>query len=187
MKLFSVAALAVLAFVAQAAAQNANVGPGSVKVGKVSPSVVKTPEFQVVGGVNKRSKNQSWLEMEVEYGTNLEEIDELTFKFTAQVEGKLLDGEATYVNIPKDREHYAVMYIAPRTLEKLTGGKPLTGASIQNVWVQVLHSGQVLGENSFKPEKQPNLQHLSGVVLNKDQTPFAPLYYDRYEALKSKQ
>jgi hypothetical protein len=76
------------------------------------------------------------------------------------------------------------MYVAPRTLEKLTGGKNLTNASIQNVWVTVSHSGQILGEAAFKQERQPNLPHITGSVLNKDQTPFAPLYFDRYETLK---
>jgi len=30
----------------------------------------------------------------------------------------------------------------------------------------------------------PNLPHLAGLVLNKMETPFAPLYFDRYEAIK---
>jgi hypothetical protein len=31
----------------------------------------------------------------------------------------------------------------------------------------------------------PNLPQETGKVLNKAQTPFAPLWYDRYEALKT--
>ncbi len=189
MKLFSVAAVAAVAafaFASESLAQTP-VAPGSVKIGKVQPSVVKTPEYQIVGGQNKRFKNRDWLEVEVEFATTQEEIDELTFKFSILIEGKLLDGEATYVAIPKDREHYGVMYVAPRTLEKLTGGKTLTNASIQNVWVTVSHSGQILGEAAFKQERQPNLPHITGAVLNKDQTPFAPLYFDRYETLKPTQ
>jgi hypothetical protein len=183
MKLFSLAAFAVLALASSSLAQTA-IAPGAVKLTKLLPAVVKSPEFQLVGGLNKRYKNREWLEIEVEYATTPEEIDELTFKFTVEVESKLLDGETTYILIPKEREHYGVVYVAPRTLEKLTGGKPLTNASIQNVWVTVTHSGQVLGETSFKPDKQPNLPHIPNLVLNKDQTPFAPLYYDRYEVLK---
>ncbi len=146
--------------------------------------MVKTPEFQIVGGTNKRSKNREWLEIEVEYATVPEDIDELTFKFTIGIEKKLLDGEVTYIAIPKDREHYAVMYVSPRALEKVTGGKPLSPASIENVWVEVGHAGQILDKASFKPGPQPNVQHMAGLVLSKEQTPFAPLYYDRYEAVK---
>ncbi len=184
MKLFSIVAIVLGGLVYQASAQN-QVAPGSVKLGKVAPEVVKTPEFQIVGGQNKRSKNREWLEVEVAYETKPEEIDELTFKYTIMVEKKLLDGEVTYVNIPKDREHYAVMYVSPRTLEKLTGGHPLTPASIENVWVEVLHSGMSLDKAAFKPTAIPNAPHLPGLVLSKEQTPFAPLFYDRYEAVRA--
>jgi hypothetical protein len=158
--------------------------PKDIKLGKVQPAVVKTPEFQITGGSSKRYKLGEWLEMEVEYSTAPEDIDELTFKFTAMIEKKLLIGQVTYINIPKGREHYAVMYIAPRSLEKFTGGRPLTPQAIENVWVTVERQGQTLGTQSFKPAAIPNMAQIPGLVLNKDETPFAPLYYDRYEAIK---
>jgi hypothetical protein len=183
MKKFSLFALALAALGMCASAQTM-VGPGSVKLGKVQPEVIKTPEFNITGGPQKRSKIGQWLEVEVEFETKPEDIDELTFKFTILVEKKLLDGEVTHINIPKGRDHYSVMYVSPRTLEKLTGGKPLTPASIENVWVEVSKQGQILDRASFRPGVPPNLPHLAGLVLNKDETPFAPLFYDRYEAIK---
>ena len=83
----------------------APVGPGSIKLGKVQPAVVKTPEFNLTSGPTKRSKPADWLEIEVEYETKPDDIDELTFKFTVMFEKKLLDGEVTYANISKGREH----------------------------------------------------------------------------------
>jgi hypothetical protein len=156
----------------------------AVKLGKVAPEVVKTPEFNLSSGPTKRSKTGQWLEMEIDYETKAEEIDELTFKYVALIEKKLVTGEVTFVNIPKGREHFAVMYMSPRQMDKLTGGKPLTGASIENVWVDVEHQGQVLGKTSFKPGAVPNLPKTAG-LLNKNQTPFAPLFYDRYEEVKA--
>ena len=114
-------------------------------------------------------------------------IDELTFKYTILIQNTLLDGEVTYVNIPAQRDHYAVMYGTPRALLRLTGGKPLTPASIENVWVQATKQGQILDQTSYRGSAQiPNLPHIAGLVLNKNETPFAPLYYDRYEAIKPK-
>ena len=182
MKIPALTLAAALAFTAGVHAQGP-VGPKDIKLAKVQPAVVKTPEFQISGGT-KRSKLGEWLEMEVEYATTPEDIDELTFKFAAMIDKKIVIGQVTYINIPKARDHYAVMYIAPRSLEKLTGGKPLSPASIENVWVTVERQGQTLGTTSFKPAAMPNAQQLSGLVLNKDETPFAPLYYDRYEAIK---
>ncbi len=184
MKTFSLSAVVILALLGQASAQ-APVGPGAVKLGKPQPAVIKTPDYTITGGPQKRSKVGQWLEVEVEFETKPEDIDDLTFKYTIMVEKKLLDGEVTHVNIPKGRDHFSVMYVAPRSLERLTGGKPLSPASIENVWVVVSKQGQVLDQASFKPAAVPNLPHLPGLVLNKMETPFAPLFFDRYEAIKT--
>ena len=126
------------------------------------------------------------MEVEVEYETKVD-IDELTFKYTLQIEGKLLEGEVTYVAVSKDKEHYAVMYVSPKAIKQLTGGKTLTSGSIENVWVDVTRQGQKLDPQtaSFKPGAPKNVARVTGFVLRKDQTPFAPLYYDRYEEIKS--
>jgi hypothetical protein len=182
--LFSLVAIAALTLSASA---QAPVGPGSVKLAKPQPAVIKSPDFQLNGGPQKRTVFGQWLEVEVQYATIPETIDELTFKYTILIQNTLLDGEVTYVNIPAGREHVAVMYVAPRALLRLTGGKPLTNASIENVWVQATKQGQILDQTSFRGSGQvPNLPHLAGLVLNKNETPFAPLYYDRYEAIKPK-
>jgi hypothetical protein len=170
--LFSLAAIAALSLSASAQSQL------PVKLGKPAPAVIKSPDYQINGGPQKRTTFGSWLEVEVQYATSPEMIDELTFKYTILIQDKLLDGEVTYVNIPAARDHFAVMYVTPRALLRLTGGKPLTSANIENVWIQVTKQGQVLD--------QTNLPHLPGLILNKNETPFAPLYYDRYEAIKPK-
>ena len=113
------------------------------------------------------------------------QIDEITLQYTIMFENKLLDGQVTHVNIPKGREHYSVMYVSPRTLEKLTGGKTVTAANVQNVWVVATKQGQVFDQAAVKNVAIPNLPHLPGMVLNKMETPFAPLYFDRYEPIRA--
>jgi hypothetical protein len=178
--------LLVVGFAALTLSANAQVpvGPGSIKLGKVEISAPSTPEYQITGGQNKRYKLGKWIEIEIKYETVPEEIDELSFKFTALIEGKLLDGDVTYVNINKGNEHYAVMYVSPKSIEKLTGGRPLAPASIGNVWVEVNKQGQVLGKEAYKPTAQPNVPRVTGMLLPKNMTPFAPLFYDRYEEIK---
>lgn len=183
MKKFILSACALAVMAMTASAQTA-VGPGSVKLGRVTVEAPSSPEYSVNGGPQKRSRNEKWLEFEVAYETAPEEIDELTFRFTALVEKKLLTGEVTYVNILKGREHFAVMYVSPKGIARLTGGKPLTGAGIENVWIEVSRQGQVLARESFKPGAPPNVPQVAGLVLKKDDTPFAPLFFDRYEAIK---
>lgn len=185
MKILFFSACALLAFSLHAAAQApAPVGPGSIKFGKVTVEAPTSPDYQVTGGPVKKSKNEKWLEFEVEYATLPEEIDELTFKFTALIEKKLLTGEVTYVNILKGRDHFAVMYISPKGIARLTGGKTLTTSGIENVWVEISRQGQVLEKGSWKAGTPPNAAQVTGLVLKKDDTPFAPLFFDRYEAIK---
>lgn len=183
MKFLTLSLAAFAAFAVSAFAQ-VPVGPGAVKLGKVEVTAPSTPEFQITGGQNKRYKLGKWLELEVEFETKPEEIDELTFRYTALIEKKVLTGEVTYVNIAKARDHFAVMYISPKGIERLTGGKPLTSAGVENVWIEVSRQGQVLDKTSLRPGPVPNLPQVPGLILKKDDTPFGPLYYDRYESIK---
>ena len=155
-----------------------------MKITKVSPSVVVTPEYQITGGSTKRYTLGKWLEIEVAFDTAPEDIDELSFHYSIMVNRKLLDGDVTLVDIMKGRDHYSVMYISPHAIAKLLQGRPLTNADVQNVWVQISHQGQTLDQAAVRPAPQPNVEHVTGMVLNKMQTPFAPLYWDRYEAIK---
>lgn len=184
MKILSLFACASLTFALHATAQ-VPIGPGAIKMGKIKPEIVKTPDFSIKSGPEKRSKSGDWLEIEVEFETKAEEIDEITLQYTVMFENKLLDGQVTHVTIPKGREHYSVMYVSPRALEKLTGGKAVTAGNVQNVWVVASKQGQILDQAAIKNIAIPNLPHINGLILNKAETPFAPLYFDRYEAIKT--
>src|SRR5690606_17073462 len=99
----------------------------------------------------------------------------------------LFVGETTHVNIAKGRDRRSVMYIAPNTLERLMGGKPFNASAIENVGVELLKQGQLVAVQSLKDARGPWWQQFpqtTGYVLNKNDTPFAPLYWDRYEAIK---
>ena len=93
MKFLTLTAFALVSMVFQASAQ-VPVRPGDVKIDKIIPAVVKTPEYQITGGQNKRYKTGDWLEVEVEFTTAPELIDELTFSYKMLVNGKLLVGDA---------------------------------------------------------------------------------------------
>lgn len=184
MKTVVLSALAVFALAFPASAQ-VPVRPTDVKLEKPAPQVVKTPEIQFQGGSQKRSTPGNWLEVEVPYSTVPEMIDELTFTYKIVINKKLLVGEVTHVNIPKGREHFSVMYVSPGSLTMVMGGKALSAGAIEGVWVEISKQGQVLGTESTTKGPVPNLPQVAGAVLKKPETPFAPLYWDRYEAMKA--
>ena len=59
MKIFFLSLLAVGGLATEALAQ-APIGPGSIKLGKVEIQGVKTPEYMINGGPQKRSKTGTW-------------------------------------------------------------------------------------------------------------------------------
>jgi hypothetical protein len=58
---------------------------------------------------------------------------------------------------------------------------------VQNIAVQIAQQGAVKDELSLTrapPRWYASLPQLAGFLLNKNETPFAPLYWDRYEQIK---
>jgi hypothetical protein len=160
----------------------------NVKIEKILPAVVGTPEFNISNTPPKRSSPQKWLEVEAEFEIlGVELVDELTFKFDVMINGKLYPGEITHVNIPKGKDRYTVMYISPRNLDRITAGKQLNAGMIENIWVTISKQGQILAMSSLKDKNTkgvPNLPLFPGLLTPKSETPFSVLWTDRYEAVK---
>lgn len=182
---FAFAALGAAAFGAPALVPVA-ITSRNVKIEKIMPAVVGTPEFTITNTTAKRSTPQKWLEIEVEFAVEgVEIIDELTFKFDVKINGKLYPGEITHVNIPKGKDRFTVMYISPRNLERITEGKQLNASMIEDIWVTISKQGQMLALTSLKHVKVvPNLPQIPGLLTPKSETPFSVLWSDRYEAVK---
>lgn len=160
---------------------------GDFEITKVQPAVVKTPEYQVSPSAANRTRSKEWLEVEVQFRAEPEFTDELTFKYYILLLDKLLVGEVTHINIPQARELYSVMYVPPRNIERILEGRPLTAATIKDVGVQILNRGALVAEKSFKSNQMQwwqTMQQVPGMVVNKNDSPFAPLNWDRYEAIK---
>lgn len=161
---------------------------GDYKIDKIAPAVIRTPDYQFQGDDRRTGRAEQWLELEVEFEAKPEYTEELTFKYFVLINSKLLTGEVTHVSIPSGRDLRSVMYVSPRTLARLLAGKTLTANTIENVAVQILNKGATVAEKSFKegaPQWYTKMPQITGFVLNKNQTPFAPLYWDRYEAIKA--
>ncbi len=178
-----ISAVAVLAQAPRPAA-----GPDFV-VTKISRNLITTPQFTYTGA-QQFSANQRdrWLEIEVEFVALPEFTGELTFKYFVLVNGKLLTGEVTHTNVAAGRDNRSVMYVSPKTLARLAGNRPITPNAIQNIAVQIVQQGAVKSELSLdraQPAWFTSIPQVAGFVLNKSETPFAPLYWDRYEQIKA--
>ena len=155
---------------------------------KITKNLVTTPQFAYTGGqqypTNQRDR---WLEIEAEFSAAPDFTDELTVKYFVLLNGKLLTGEVTHTNVAAGRENRSVMYVSPRALTRFLGNAAVTPNAIQNVAVQIVQKGAIKHELNFNRtpgQWYAGLPALSGFLLNKSETPFAPLYWDRYDQIK---
>src|SRR6266581_5148710 len=160
------------------------------QITKIAKNLISTPQFAYTGGEqHPTNQRDRWLEVEVEFAATPTLTDELTFRYYILFNGNLLTGEVTHVKIPAGRERRSVMYVPPRTLARFANNRPIAENSCQNVAVQIVQQGTVKAEASLNrapPQWFAALPQISGFVLNKDQTPFAPIYWDRYQQIKSR-
>jgi len=173
------------------------------KIDEITPSFVNTPDYNLGSGPSKRTQSAEWLEVEVEFSwepsqqPEIPYVDELTIKYYILLnnkskeypQGALLVGEVTHVNVPVGKERRSVMYVSPRTLERFFGGRaPNTvNQAIQAVGIEITGRGQIVAQNATKGNEPwwQTLQQIQGEVLDKNNSPFAPLFWDYYEPIKA--
>ena len=196
------ALLAVLA-IHGVSAQQSNT---DFKIAKITPDLVTTPDYSFTLGPQgkKVSKNKEWLEAEVSFdwqprNPKPEFLDELTINYFILLndksrenpQGTLLTGSVTHVAIPQSKALNSVMYVSPRALERFFAGKVPTTASaaVVDVGVTISQQGQPVAELSWKGKGrwwEQQGKPTPGYLLNKNETPFAPLAWDYYEAIKAR-
>lgn len=194
-------ALVFAIFAAQAQAQLNT----EFQIVSITPDLVTTPDYSIsYGPKNKRvTKNKDFVELEVSFDWQPKAkepkfLDDLTVNYYVLLnnkskeypKGALLTGSVTHTAIPQAKGLNSVMYISPRTLERFFDGKApaSANAAIVDVAVTITKQGQLVAEKSWKGKGQwwSSLQQITGYVLNKNETPFAPLAWDYYEAIKAR-
>jgi hypothetical protein len=178
---------------------------------KVDGALVNTPSISYSGTPPKNAPQKKWLEVETTFNWLPSQpktqadlfTDDLTANYYILLknpspqypQGALLTGQASLCSVPaksidpKNSELRTVVYVSPRTLEPMFAGKPPTdiNSAVMDIGVTISKQGEVIAQKSFKSSQGawwPQLQQVSGYVLNKQETPFAPLNSDYYEQVK---
>src|SRR5256885_6308625 len=174
----------LLIFAAQA--QVRAPGGREFQITKITKNLIATPDYGP--GQYRADANQRWLEVEVEFNAAPEWTEELMLKYYILFNGRLLTGEVTHVNIPGGLNR-SVMYALPIGLARFAGNRSLLPNIVQYIAVQIVQGGAVKDELSLAPAPGQwfaALPPITGFVLNKNETPFAPLYWDRYPQIKTR-
>ena len=197
--LLAAAGLCLAVSAAPLRAQNTNsvltsTGPGASNsafvIKSINVSTPSTPEFTTVGSETqaKRYTLGKWIELEVEFSSTARSA-EVNFKYFVVLGDQMLTGDETLVDVPAGQNLFTVMYVAPRTVTTLLKNAPLTANSVVNVAVEILRSGVNVPAalKVLKPAPGPfynTMQQVPGFVLAKPNTPFANLWWDRYEQVR---
>ena len=155
-----------------------------------------------------------WLEVDVNF--ERDEVskeaskfsDDLTVNFyillnnaaiSEDKQSTLLTGSTTISDVPYGKGLHAAAFVSPQTLARYFDGKAPTSIqqAIIDAGVTISDSTGVVAISSFKSaevakqgkgwwESEAGMTKVSGRVLEKSQTPFAPLAWDYYLPSKSK-
>jgi hypothetical protein len=175
---------------------------GKAEVGNLIFDNIPSPE--VPTGKSKAFKPKDWLEVEAGIkipATNADQkkagfINQVTVKWYVAVknpDGKgviKLSKTINHINVPVDEEIFSSVYMSPSALKRLTGSDRAGKGAVEAVGVEVLVDGEKVGQAAVKQkEGWWNAGSLSDQsdkfpLLNKDETPFAMLWWDRYAEIQ---
>lgn len=180
------------------------------KIEASDPTFEDLQSPSVGGNTGKKSwKPKDWLEVEVkvklEPGRSAPRdghVDRLTVRWFVAVENKidkagqkyfLMEKEVTHVNVPLDEDFYLSCYLSPATIKRLTGSERAGKNSITAVGGEITVAGasapaRFTSQGSIsKPWWQsPTMQRTNKYpLLDKSETPFKFLWWDRYLEIES--
>lgn len=155
---------------------------------KVDVSFVATPEYTVTPQA-RLVRAEKWMVTEVTFDAKPDFTSDLVVNYYIYFAQRLFVGRVQHVSIMKGRDLHSVAYMSPKSLAVILNGKQLAPSDVVNVSVTITKPGIAapISVKSWKPangEWWASMKQEEGYVVNKSETPFAPLSWDYYEALK---
>ncbi len=177
------------------------------KVSLDSPSFEELPSPDFGGNTDKKKfKPKDWLEVEVRFKVEMPKsykekfVNRVTVKWYVAIEdpsgGKrtvYLEKEVNHVNVPVDEEVYSSVYLSPAAVMRISGSDNAGERIVKSVGGEILVNGQPAVNKSgyFSSTKNPGwwtkLSRYDKIpLLNKNETPFKSLWWDRYAEIEER-
>ncbi len=132
---------------------------------------------------------RQWLKIEVLFASNPTWSDDVQVKYyvlLSDLKGdrKLFVGDVTHVNVSKGSQHYSAMFMHPNAVQRYGGKIPLV------VTARIFYKGAVVAEKTMAPGISviegwwDKFSPIPGYLLSPQETPWAPVANDRFEAIK---
>jgi len=164
-----------------------------IEIEKVEAQEVGTPvhrgdnngdTLQIPGISLNQSRREKWLQVSVEYETRPEWMDRLTLEFyvlmpNPEKEDALFKGVVSYVDIPKGREHAAVMYMHFNSYARNYGRGKIRTAVLAKIDGKVVAVDE---DSSLDDPWWENTDVNRCGLLNRLDTPFRVVNEERFES-----
>jgi hypothetical protein len=174
--------------------------------GQAAKAVIEKPAFddlpspEFPGGKSKAFKPKDWLEIETKLNLSLspepasKTCDKIIVKWYVAVKNPekvgtflLITKDIEYVNVPLSEDVYCSVYLSPSSIKRLTGYDRAGKGSVEYVGFEVLINGEKVAQETSKGKvgwwsaASDKISRTEKVpLLNKSETPFAPMWWDRY-------
>ena len=153
-----------------------------------------------LGSSKKTFKPKDWLEIEASFKVQMtpeppsKTAERVTVKWYIAVEHPdkkgaflLLTKDITHVNVPLNEEIFSSVYLSPASIKRLTG-RDRAGKSVVNlVGYEILINGEKVAQETsdskagwWNTTSEKISRSDSVPLLNKSETPFASMWWDRY-------
>lgn len=176
-----------LTFLALPVAMFAQTGRSEFEIKSIRQQQVDAPNYGGNADLGGRPATlaRKWLKIEVQFESKLEWADDVQVKYYVLIgkgeERKLFVGDVTHINVAKGSQHYSAMFIQPNTLKRYGAGQ------IDQVTVRIFHKG-ALASSFSEPNARDGwwdrFQPTPGYLLAPQETPWAPIADERFEAVK---
>lgn len=172
----------------------------AAKVVGEKPSFDDLPSPEFSGGKQKAFKPKDWLEIETKLKISLspepksKTCEKLTVKWYIAVKNPekagsmlLLTKDIEHVNAPLDEDIFCSVYLSPASIKRLTGSDKGGKNAVEAVGYEVLINGEKVATETSKFKAgwwnaaSDKISRSETVpLLNKSETPFSTMWWDRY-------
>jgi len=165
-------------------------GSPSFEIKDIRQQPVNAPTYGGTGELGGRPPTlwQKWLKIEVQFESRPEWADDVQIKYYVLLndrgEEKVFVGEVTHVNVAKGGQHYSAMFMNPNSWKRYGGGP------VAVVTARVFYKGAVVSTRTEAQGKSvpaswwEKYTLIGGCLLPPQETPWAPLADERFEAVK---
>jgi hypothetical protein len=152
-----------------------------IAISKITPAFVPSPVYELRSGPKKVFQPRNWLELEVEFSVRKPLPDGALFRLEVLMNGTIFTGDVAIAPLEKGDGFLTVAYVSPNSLQRAFHRQAPGFDKGVRIEITVLAKEEQIGSASWMTGSASSIEReLVNAIRPKSETPFAPLFWDRY-------